>query len=112
MDESNTGLRYEIQNVDSLNLISSGDFIQCEYTIRLLDSTMCYSSEINGPLQFEVGMADVVTGMHEAAQMMSKDASGKFVLPARLGYGLSGDQQKIPGNSPLWLEMTVKEVAK
>ena len=112
MTESHTGLRYETQNVDSLNTINSGDFIQCEYSIRLLDSTLCYSSELDGPLQFEVGMADVVTGMHEAAQLLSKGASGKFVLPARLGYGLSGDQEKIPGSVALWLEMTVKDVAK
>lgn len=112
MLESQTGLRYDIENADSLDLIVSGDLIQCEYSIRLLDSTLCYSSELNGPLQFEVGMADVASGMHEAAQLMSKGATGKFVLPARLGYGLSGDQEKIPGNAALWLEMTVNEVSK
>jgi len=110
--ETDTGLRYEFIERGGEELIRSGDAVLADYRIQLLDGTLCYSSDEKGELKFIVGMADLASGIHEGVKLMGKGDKCRMVLPARLGYGLSGDQDKIPGNAALWIEMHIKDVLK
>lgn len=112
MQSTQTGLRYDIYEHGDAELITSGDAVLCDYSIKLLDGTVCYSSDEGKELEFIVGMADLASGIHEGIQLLRKGDKCRMVLPARLGYGLSGDQEKIPGNSALWVELFVKDVMK
>lgn len=110
--KTETGLHYEIYQSAGAALIESGSAVLADYSIQLLDGTVCYSSDERGELEFIVGMADLPTGIHECVQLLGKGDKCRMVLPARLGYGLSGDQDKIPGNAALWIDMHVKDVLK
>ena len=76
--------------------------------MMLLDGRVLYSSEENGQMVFTVGQDNVVSGIHEAAQLMNIGDEAELVLPSRLAYGLTGDQIKVPGNAPLWINLRIK----
>lgn len=105
---SKTGIRYwiykrgtgkslseyrEQTSVSALAVIS--------YESTLLDSTSCYSFSADKPFVFVVGGSEAVSGLHEIVEYLNEGDAVKAVFPARLAYGLSGDQKIVPPNSPL-----------
>ncbi len=109
---SDTGLRYWITEHGNGKPIFEGDRISCEYEMKFLDGSVAYSSETNGLMTFTVGQDNVVSGLHEAAQLMNVGDRAELVLPSRLAFGFTGDQVKIPGNAPLWISIYIKELAQ
>jgi FKBP-type peptidyl-prolyl cis-trans isomerase len=108
---SDTGLRYWIFEEGSGKPVFEGDRISCEYEMKFLDGSIAYSSEANGLMTFTVGQDNVVSGLHEAAQLMNVGDRAELILPSRLAFGFTGDQVKIPGNAPLWISFHIKELA-
>ena len=102
VSETGTGLRYFIysrsKNSDSAQV---GDVATVDFEISLLDGSICYSSEENGPESFVVEHADIESGLHEAIQLLCTDDRAKFILPSRMAHGLIGDEEKIPPLTPV-----------
>lgn len=110
MKKTDTGLRYSISSNGEGEPVEDGQAVTFQYELRLLDSTFCYSSDLHGPLVFRVGHDDVVRGLHEGALMMRSGDRATMILPSRLGYGLTGDQERIPGGAILVYDLELVDV--
>lgn len=97
MTKTGTGLRYFIyQRRDNDDSVKIGDIVTVEFTVELLDGTVCYSSEAKGAESFIVEKTDIESGINEGVKKMKLDERGKFILPSHLAHGLIGDRDKIP----------------
>ena len=43
---------------------------------------------------------------------MKEGDKARFVIPSHLAYGMQGDGNKIPGNSPLYYDVTLLKAEK
>lgn len=110
MLETGTGLRYWVYESDSGKSIVENDVVKVDFQITLLDGTLCYSSQENGPQTFKVGMDNVEGGLHEAMTYLREGDKARIVLPPHLAHGLIGDRQKIPGNSSIVYDLKVLQI--
>lgn len=97
--ESGTGLFYLIWGDSKGDLVKTGNLVEYNYKITLLDGTLCYQSDINKPKKFKVGEGGVESGLEQAVLLMRPGQKGKFILPPHLAYGLLGDEKMIPSRS-------------
>lgn len=66
---------------------STGNFVKVHYTGRLLDGTVFDSSlDSSEPLQFKLGVGEVIRGWDEGIQLMSKGEKGILYIPFYLAY--------------------------
>jgi len=110
MQTSPTGLRYNIIKAPNGPLIKDGDAVSLKYTTSLLDSTVCYSSDKNGLMNFVVGKAQVEAGLEEAIVLFSKGAKATLILPPYLAHGIAGDGNKIPKLAIIIMDIEVMDV--
>jgi FKBP-type peptidyl-prolyl cis-trans isomerase FkpA len=101
MKTTGTGLRYQIESDGKGSLAQPEMLAKVNYTITLLDGTLCYSSDSTGAVTFRVDHDDVESGLHEGIKLMRVGDRAKFILPSHLAYGLTGDQNKIPPRTPI-----------
>ncbi len=99
MEVSGTGLRYKIIGDGIGEKAHDGQFAKVFFKLSLLDGTVCYSSDKNGPEEFLIGMDDVESGLHEGITYMKVGQKAKFILPPHLAHGLIGNQAKIPSRA-------------
>jgi len=111
MQSSGTGLRYMFikQNAKGKKIETKNE-IKVNYKVWLLDGTLCYSSDKNGPKIFAVGADNVESGVHEGVKLMREGEKALFVLPAHLAFNLIGDRDKIPPKSAVVYEIEILEV--
>ncbi len=98
---SGTGLRYYIYHHGEGKKPHPGDEVQLKYTARLITGELLYTSDSNGPLVFEIGKSDVISGLQEAALLLKKGDKAKLIIPSHLAYGFTGDDNLIPPKAPL-----------
>ena len=108
MKETDTGLW--ISSEAGNGNIKEGDRVTLEYTCSLLDGTPVYKSDEDGLMIFEVGKSDVPAGINEGVKMLGEGSETVMILPGYLGYGLLGDEKKIPARSILVYKMKVLAV--
>lgn len=106
-ERTNTGMRYEIIQEGGATL-APGDVVEARYTIHLLDSTLCYDNTEGELLRFTIHGSDVAPGFHEMALVIGRNAKARAIWPARLGYGLSGDLDKIPLDAILLVDLSLQ----
>ena len=112
MQMTGTGLRYLKLAEGDGDSARMGMKATINYRIKLLDGTLCYSSDSLGPEEFMVGRDYVETGLHEAIQTMRKGEKYVFILPSHLAHGLLGDWEKIPPLSPVVYYIELKSLGK
>lgn len=112
MQQTGTGLRYQIYHVGQGDSIEMGDHVIIDYSVALFDSTLCYSSKKNGPKSLKLGQSDVETGLHEALDMLRNGDSARIVLPSHLAHGISGDGDCIPSRASVIYDVSVRSVTK
>ena len=95
MKSTPTGLRYQIMKEGIGAKVESGRTVKLSYTTMLLTGDTVYSALREGPLVFEVGKGQVITGLEEAILLLRVGDRAKFIIPSHLAYGLIGDQKKI-----------------
>jgi gliding motility-associated peptidyl-prolyl isomerase len=110
MERTGTGLRYMFLKKGSGITPKSGDVVKVNYHISLLDGTVCYSSEEDGPYEFRVESDAVESGLHEGIQLMHVGDKVKFILPSYLAHGLHGDDAKIPPFSSIVADIELLEI--
>ena len=96
MVSTGTGLRYQILRRGSDEKLQKGDRVSMEYKLSNLFGDMIYSSETEGVKTFIIGNGQVETGLDEAMTYLHKGDYAKLVIPSHLGYGLHGDDNRIP----------------
>ncbi len=110
MKKTGTGLWYQISAPGQGDLIQTGDVVTFDYTVRLLDGTLCYDSDNRGPKSFKVGKGDVESGLQQGILMLKKGAEAKFIMPPHLAHGLVGDDDRIPSRAIIIYDIEVLEV--
>lgn len=108
-DRSPTGMRFTIFSGGGTVKPQTFDEVAVRYRIHLLDSTPVYSSDESGLYRFELGRSDAASGFHELVAQMNYGDSARSIWPARLGYGLSGDNDRIPLDAILLVDVWLEE---
>lgn len=103
MQKTGTGLRYLIyENGEQTNpLAKNGQYATINFDVTLMNGKECYASEEGKPETFLIGRDNVESGLHEGILLMRVGDKARFIMPSHLAYGLVGDMDKIPGNSPI-----------
>jgi peptidylprolyl isomerase len=108
---TDSGLTYEDKVVGDGDEAQAGDLVSVHYTGWLEDGTMFDSSRERGqPLQFPVGMGNVIPGWDEGIEGMRVGGQRVLVIPADLGYGAAGAGGVIPPNATLIFETELVDV--
>jgi FKBP-type peptidyl-prolyl cis-trans isomerase FkpA len=106
MTTTGTGLRYMItQKGDGKVTPMTEQLVKVDYKISLLDGTVCYTSEKDGPKEFMVGKDNIESGLHEGIQLLHAGDEATFILPSHLAHGLLGDGNKIPAKASVIYEI-------
>lgn len=111
--KTKSGVRYLVYKPSLKgDSIHNGDVLQLNYTLSLLDGTLCYSSEKDGVKQFKVGMQDVEDGLHKAVLYLKSGDRALILIPSHLAHGLLGDSKRIPPQMPIIYDLEIISVVK
>lgn len=110
MQRTATGLWYRITEEGRGENIVAGKVVALNYEIRLLDGTVCYSSDKDGKKVFLVGQGGVESGLEEGVLLLKQGSKATFLMPPHLAHGLMGDDDRIPARAILRYEVEVLEV--
>jgi FKBP-type peptidyl-prolyl cis-trans isomerase FkpA len=107
MNESSSGLWYQIRKEGSGRLFRDSDRIEMDYECSLLDGTLCYSSAKLGSREIILGRSELEPGLYEGLKMLKPGGEALFILPPFLAYGIIGDSKQIPPRAILVYEVKV-----
>lgn len=108
VEETASGLRYEVITEGSGPKPTSTDAVTVHYEGRLTDGTVFDSSYARGePLTFRLNQ--VVPGWTEGLQLMPQGSTYMLYLPSELGYGERA-KGLIPANSPLVFKVELLKI--
>ena len=103
---TDSGLRYKILHKGEGDKPNSGDKVKVHYKGMLTDHTVFDSSyKRNQPIEFSVGIGQVIPGWDEGILLLSKGDKAKFIIPSNLAYGEAGAGGVIPPNATLIFEV-------
>jgi len=105
METTNTGIRFMITKQGIGAKAQEGKTVKLSYILSLLNGDTVYSALIDGPIVFQVGKGQVITGLEEAILLLKVGDRAKFIIPSHLAYGLIGDQKKISQKASLVYDM-------
>ena len=101
-----SGLRYKIINKGNGDSPTKGNKVKVHYKGMLIDETVFDSSyKRNQPIEFNVGIGQVIPGWDEGIMLLKKGEKAKFIIPSNLGYGEAGAGGVIPSNATLVFEV-------
>lgn len=101
MKETGSGLRYNIYVNGNGEKATTGKIATLKYEVRLITGDLIYSSEKDGLKEFLIGRGGVESGLEEGILLLRVGDRAKFIIPSHLGFGLLGDQDKVPPKSTL-----------
>ena len=110
MTTTGTGLRYEIYQHGNGRKAEPDKYVTISYSVYLLDGTLCYSYEPSKPLIIALGHNEQTHGLEEGVLKMQEGDKARLIVPYHLGYGVLGDDNKIPGQSSLYYDITLIKV--
>lgn len=110
MKKTGSGLWYQIISPNEGEKIKEGDKVKINYEIRLLDGTLCYTSDSTGAKEFVVGRDETMLGLQEGIKLLSEGDRARLIIPPHLGYGLIGDEKRIPARAILVYTLHVIDV--
>ncbi len=112
MKESGTGLFYDIYYKGNGDSAQKGQTATINYTVKLLDGTLCYTSDSTGSKTFKIGKGSVETGLEEGILLMQEGDKAHFIMPPYLAYGLIGDEYRIPPRAIIVYDVELIELKK
>ena len=96
-----SGLRYYDEVAGDGESPTVGDTVLVHYTGTLPNGQQFDSSRGRGPLEFKVGIGQVISGWDEGILSMKVGGKRKLIIPPQLGYGARGAGSVIPPNAVL-----------
>lgn len=110
-DKTASGLRYKILQNGNGKQANKGDKVSVHYKGQLLDGTVFDSSyKRKQPIDFNVGIGQVITGWDEGILLLKVGDKARFVIPSNLAYGSQGAGGVIPPDAPLIFDVELMEV--
>tara|TARA_Y100000992_G_scaffold60587_1_gene37078 strand:+ start:108 stop:1040 length:933 start_codon:yes stop_codon:yes gene_type:complete len=111
MSKTSSGLYYKINKEGNKNKPLKGQNIRVHYKGMLLDGTVFDSSiQRDQPIDFTLGIGQVIAGWDEGISLLSEGASAKLVIPSELAYGANGAGGVIPPNATLIFEVELLKI--
>jgi FKBP-type peptidyl-prolyl cis-trans isomerase len=109
--KTESGLRYQIVQNGNGAKAEKGKTVSVHYKGQLQDGTVFDSSyKRNEPIDFLLGMGQVISGWDEGIQLLKVGDKARFVIPSHLGYGSRGAGGVIPPNATLIFDVELMEV--
>jgi len=106
MSKTDSGLYYSITKEGTGATPPKGSQVSVHYKGTLVDGTVFdYSYQRNQPIDFSVGVGQVIPGWDEGIMLLNKGAGARFVIPSHLAYGAQGAGGVIPPNATLIFEV-------
>lgn len=101
-EQTNSGLRYKILQKGTGNKAQKGKNVSVHYKGMLLDgSTFDSSYSRKEPIEFTLGIGQVIAGWDEGIQLLKVGDKARFVIPSDLAYGSRGAGGVIPPDATL-----------
>lgn len=109
--ETESGLRYQIIQKGTGEKAEKGNKVSVHYKGQLSDGTVFDSSyKRNQPIDFQVGVGQVISGWDEGILLLQVGDKARFVIPSNLGYGSQGAGGVIPPNATLIFDVELMDV--
>lgn len=109
--ETETGLRYQILQKGDGKKAEKGNMVSVHYKGQLADGTVFDSSyKRNSPLDFQVGVGQVIPGWDEGICLLNVGDKARLVIPSDLGYGSAGAGGVIPPNATLVFDVELMAI--
>lgn len=110
-DKTESGLYYKhIQKGEGAKP-EKGQTVAVHYKGMLPNGTEFDSSYKRGkPIEFPVGMGNVIEGWDEGILLLNKGDKARFVIPSHLAYGEQGAGGVIPPNATLVFDVELMEI--
>ncbi len=104
--KTSSGLLYKFEKENNSQKPSNGNKVKVHYKGMLLDGTVFDSSfKRNQPIEFTLGIGQVIKGWDEGISLLGIGDKGSFIIPSDLAYGASGAGGVIPPNATLVFEV-------
>ncbi len=111
-DETESGLRYKIIQKGTGDKAASGQTVSVHYEGSLLNGEVFDSSyKRNQPIDFQLGVGQVIKGWDEGISLLQVGDKARFVIPSDLGYGSAGAGGVIPPNATLIFDVELMAVS-
>jgi len=109
--KTDSGLRYQILEKGSGKQAEKGKGVSVHYKGMLLDGTVFDSSyQRKQPIDFNLGVGQVIAGWDEGIQLLKVGDKARFVIPSDLAYGSQGAGGVIPPNAILIFDVELMDV--
>ncbi|MFV0573270.1 MAG: peptidylprolyl isomerase [Xanthomarina gelatinilytica] len=111
-EETESGLRYQILQKGTGKQAEKGKTVSVHYKGQLADGTVFDSSyKRKQPLEFPVGVGQVIPGWDEGIQLLQVGDKARLVIPSDLGYGSRGAGGVIPPDATLIFDVELMGVS-
>ncbi len=105
-EKTSSGLFYKIETNGTGDFPTNGQSVKVHYKGSLLDGTVFDSSySRNQPIEFSLGIGQVIKGWDEGIALLNKGAKATFIIPSDLAYGSAGAGGVIPPDATLKFEV-------
>lgn len=109
--KTDSGLRYQIIQKGNGAQAEKGKGISVHYKGQLADGTVFDSSyERKQPIDFTVGIGQVIKGWDEGLQLLKVGDKARLVIPSHLAYGSQGAGGVIPPDATLIFDVELMAV--
>ena len=110
-NKTESGLRYQIIQKGTGAKAEKGKNVSVHYKGQLADGTVFDSSyKRNAPIEFPLGVGQVISGWDEGIQLLRVGDKARFVIPSHLGYGSRGAGGVIPPDATLIFDVELMNV--
>ncbi|MBA5792281.1 peptidylprolyl isomerase [Flavobacterium sp. xlx-214] len=110
-ESTESGLRYQFIQRGSGNRATKGSKVSVHYKGQLLNGTEFDNSyKRKKPIDFTVGVGQVIEGWDEGIMLLNVGDKARFVIPSQLGYGSRGAGGVIPPNATLIFDVELVDV--
>jgi len=110
-ESTDSGLRYQIIQKGNGAKAEKGKTVSVHYKGQLPDGTVFDSSyKRNQPIDFPLGMGQVIAGWDEGISLLKVGDKARFVIPSNLGYGSRGAGGVIQPDATLIFDVELMNV--
>jgi peptidyl-prolyl cis-trans isomerase A (cyclophilin A) len=110
-DKTASGLRYQIIQKGNGKKAEASKTVSVHYKGSLENGSVFDSSyNRKKPIEFKLGVGQVIEGWDEGIQLLQVGDKARFVIPSYLGYGSAGAGGVIPGDATLIFDVELMDV--